>query len=65
MVYGDPRGSIDREHNTPGSAFLEPDPARLTYERKLMPEPPYVLSDRHRRVVPATLNIPQSARSAI
>jgi REP element-mobilizing transposase RayT len=49
-LHGDPRGSVDREHNTLGTPVLSPDPARQAHEQGQLAEPPYLL-DRPRRQV--------------
>ena len=44
-------GSVDRDHNTYGQAFVAPDPKRLDRARALMTQPPYVLDAARREVV--------------
>ena len=46
--HGDESGSVDRNHNLPGSRLLGPDPKRALAERELMDQPPYEM-DRIRR----------------
>ncbi|MGB7759824.1 MAG: transposase [Bryobacteraceae bacterium] len=47
-LHGAESGSVDREHNVPGTATLEVDPARAAAERRRMDQEPYNL-DRIRR----------------
>jgi len=47
-LHGDESGSVDREHNAPGTPVLEMDAARLVAERERMRQAPYSL-DRVRR----------------
>ncbi len=49
-LHGDERGSVDDEHNVPGSPVLAPDAARHARERAALTGPPYHL-DRQRREV--------------
>jgi hypothetical protein len=43
-LHGDQRGSVDREHNAPGTPVLTPDPARQADEQEQLGEPPYLLN---------------------
>lgn len=47
-MHGDELGSVDREHNLPGSRLIEADPQRVSAERQQMDQPPYGM-DRSRR----------------
>jgi REP element-mobilizing transposase RayT len=47
-LHGDERGSVDDEHNAPGSPVLLPDPERRAREQNELVESPYQL-DRPRR----------------
>ena len=42
-LHGDERGSVDKEHNIPGTPYLPPDPIREARERDLMDQPEYNL----------------------
>lgn len=44
-LHGDESGSVDREHNLPGSRLVEADPKRANEERQAMTEAPYVLNE--------------------
>ena len=50
-LHGDESGSIDRDHNLPGSRLLESDPQRLADERRRMDQPPYELDGQRRSAV--------------
>ncbi len=50
-IHGSERGSVDREHNAPGTPWLSADPKRLRAEEELMAQDPYVLDDTGRKVV--------------
>ncbi len=54
-LHGDERGSVDREHNLPGTPYLPPDAERVRAEQELMDQPPYELDDRRREVVLKTI----------
>jgi hypothetical protein len=47
-LHGHESGSVDREHNLPGSHLIEADPNRVSTERQQMDQPPYGM-DRSRR----------------
>ena len=49
-LHGDERGSVDDEHNTPGTPVLPPDPERRARERNDLAEPPYHLDGPRRQV---------------
>jgi REP element-mobilizing transposase RayT len=49
-LHGDERGSVDDEHNAPGTPVLPPDPRRHAGERNDLAEPPYSLDGPRRRV---------------
>ncbi len=55
-LHGTDRGSVDREHNTPGTPFLEPDPRREDTEAQRLKHPPITLDDEQRAVVEAAIN---------
>ena len=50
-LHGDETGSVDRNHNVPGHRTLEPDAARVSRERDLMDQAPYLLNARARGAV--------------
>jgi REP element-mobilizing transposase RayT len=50
-LHGDPRGSIDRRHNAVGTSYVEESSERCDFERRLMKEPPYLLSEPERHLV--------------
>lgn len=54
-LHGDTRGSVDRDHNVPDTAFLPPDPLREAAERRLCRSGPVMLDADRRRVVEATI----------
>jgi len=47
-LHGDESGSVDRDHNLPGSRMIEADTNRVLAERELMDQPTYGM-DRIRR----------------
>ena len=50
-LHGDERGSVDRNHNVPGTPLLPSDPRREVEERWLTTIAPVMLSDAQREVV--------------
>lgn len=50
-LHGDPRGTVDRNHNTPNTPFLAEDRTRNVHASERMSGPPYVLSNPARIVV--------------
>ena len=50
-LHGDESGSVDREHNLPGSRVLELDSVRAAGERERMDQPPYDLDPLRRDAV--------------
>jgi REP element-mobilizing transposase RayT len=50
-LHGDPRGSVDRHTNRPGTPHLPPDPRRVGAARHRLAQPPFTLSDAARVVV--------------
>jgi REP element-mobilizing transposase RayT len=50
-LHGSESGSIDREHNVPGSPILEANSARATVESKRMDQEPYSLDQIRRDAV--------------
>ncbi len=50
-LHGDESGSVDRNHNVPGHRTLEPDAARVSRERNLMDQAPYLLDAPSRGTV--------------
>ena len=39
-LHGDESGSVDRNHNLPGTRMIEADAKRVMTERELMDQPP-------------------------
>ena len=54
-LHGDESGSVDREHNLPGSRLIDADPKRVSAERLLMDQTPYSLDRSRREAVLASL----------
>jgi REP element-mobilizing transposase RayT len=54
-LHGDPEGSVDRKHNLPGSPLVEPNPKRVSAERRLMEQPPYRMDAQRRQAVLASI----------
>ena len=54
-LHGDPRGSVDRFHNTYGTSKLPPSPLRQQYERRLMKADPVRLDAPRRAAVQRSL----------
>ena len=50
-LHGDESGSVDRDHNIPGTPFLPPNPVRVSSERQRSRQDPYVLDGRLGAVV--------------
>ncbi len=49
-LHGDEHGSVDREHNAPGTAVLEPNARRHGHEQEQLRQPPYSLDPPRRQV---------------
>ena len=54
-LHGDPRGSVDLEHNVPDTPYLDPNPRRLTWERGHARRAPLVLDAVARPLVEAAV----------
>lgn len=54
-LHGDPEGSVDRNHNLPGSPLVEPNPKRVLSERHLMEQLPYRMDAQRRQAVLASI----------
>ena len=54
-LHGDPRGSVDRHHNRPGTPPLAPNNKRAAAQRKLMTALPYRMDESRRAVVLAAI----------
>ena len=52
---GDARGSVDREHNVVGEAWLEPEPDLESLASGLMTQPPYEMDQTRRKIVRDTI----------
>lgn len=50
-LHGNESGSVDRNHNVFGHRILEPDETRMSRERRLMDQAPYVLHEASRSAV--------------
>jgi REP element-mobilizing transposase RayT len=55
-LHGHDPGSVDREHNAPGTPFLPPDPQREASQRQRLRQPPYRLDEPRRAVVLRTIH---------
>lgn len=54
-LHGHENGSVDRNHNIPGTAFLAASPAREAFRRQQLAHPPTELDQHARFVVDATI----------
>jgi REP element-mobilizing transposase RayT len=54
-LHGEPAGSADRHHNTPGGRFAEASAQRLALKRVQMDQPPYNMDEGRRRAVLASI----------
>jgi REP element-mobilizing transposase RayT len=54
-LHGDGRGSVDRDHNVPGTPPLDPDEKRQAREQRRLQHPPVLLDARARAVVHRTI----------
>lgn len=54
-LHGDPRGSVDTEHNRPGTPLLPEDGRRQHFERCLLKHPPIHLDSYRRFAVDASI----------
>src|ERR1700677_4211888 len=54
-LHGVESGSVDRLHNLPGSRILESNPQKAANERQLMDQPSYVMDERRRDAVLASI----------
>ena len=54
-LHGDEPGSVDRDHNLPGSREVEPHAGRLSVVRHVMKQPAYSLDEPRRNVVLSAL----------
>jgi REP element-mobilizing transposase RayT len=54
-LHGRAPGSVDREHNAPGTPFMEPDETRERKMRAAMRQEPYTLDGPRRQVVLRTI----------
>jgi REP element-mobilizing transposase RayT len=54
-LHGAESGSVDKQHNTPGSPLLETNPQRVASERQLMGQPSYAMDTTRRRAVLASI----------
>ena len=54
-LHGDPRGSVDRDHNQVGTPFVKPNPAKQSSERNRMSQPPINLTPAQREIIAKTI----------
>lgn len=54
-LHGRAAGSVDREHNVPGTPFLVADPSAEAASRQRQRQEPYFLDEAHRAVVLRTI----------
>ena len=54
-LHGRTPGSVDRQHNVPGTPFLSPDPETEAANRTAMRQEPYFLDEPKRTVVLRTI----------
>jgi REP element-mobilizing transposase RayT len=54
-LHGRDIGSVDKQHNQPGTPFLPPEPIREAAMQQNMREPPYMLDAARRNVVLETI----------
>lgn len=54
-LHGDARGSVDDANNIPGRPYLESDLARQTLTHSMLKHEPFVLSNKGREIVDATV----------
>jgi REP element-mobilizing transposase RayT len=54
-LYGRDPGSVDRQHNAPGTPFLPPDAGLEAEQRRALRQSPYVLDEPRREVVLRTI----------
>lgn len=54
-LHGDPRGSVDFQHNQVGEPGVEPNPMRHAARTRLLRHAPIMLDEDHRRSVLATI----------
>ncbi len=55
-LHGDESGSVDKEHNLPGSRTLESNPERVSAELRRMDQPPFHMDKRRRDAVLASMH---------
>ena len=55
LLHGDTRGSVDRQHNIPGTPLLPTDPPRERREHRRMKATPMILDEPKRSVVEAAI----------
>jgi len=54
-LHGDARGSVDRDHNIPGTALLDPNEHRRPKEQRRLKHPQVLLNAQRRAVVHRTI----------
>ncbi len=50
-LHGDPRGTVDRDHNVPGDPLLEPSANWVAYREHQLADAPYLLDAPSRAIV--------------
>ena len=50
-LHGDKRGSVDKEHNRYGSAFVSPNSGLHQKEQNALKNPPFIIGQRQRKMV--------------
>ena len=55
-LHGDQRGSVDRDHNTPGTPMLAPNDRRRSNEQRRLANAPIRLNRRAREIVHRTID---------
>ncbi|MEZ5993578.1 MAG: transposase [Planctomycetota bacterium] len=54
-LHGDERGSVDEEHNAPGTPYITTNKLRVTRNRERLKTPEFLLSKEAREVVDAAI----------
>ncbi len=54
-LHGDERGSVDREHNAPGTSVLEPDARRQVHQQEELRDESYLLDQTRRQATLLTI----------
>ncbi|QDU70771.1 transposase [Mucisphaera calidilacus] len=54
-LAGDPRGSVDEDHRTPGKPLADVNPRRVAAVRSRLKHPPLILSSSQRQLLDRTI----------